>query len=369
MNTTATTTRKTVRWIATVAILVLIGWLVLPKLDLFGDEDTASDGKAGSPGAGAAGGPPPAKVGIYVAEKGQLDAPLSLPGTILPNERVDITSEVSGKVVEIYFNEGTGVSAGTVLARLNDADLQANLKRAESRKKLAQQNLDRKKALLDRNGISTAEYEAVVNELEVATAEIELINAQIEKTVIRAPFGGVIGLRKISLGSYVTPSTVIATLQDVDPLKVEFTVPERYAASIRPGMVLNYTADAGATTRTARVYATEPSLDARTRSLMVRALSSNAGGDVLPGQFAEVELKTGASVEMTLVPTEAVVPTMQGQQVFIVRGGKAIASPVQLGSRSEALVGVVEGIGHGDTVVVSGLQGVRDGGPVQIMGG
>lgn len=369
MSTTTTATRRTVRWIAVFAIVALIGWLLLAKLDLFGDEDTASGGKAGASGGGGGGAAAPAKVGVYVAESGHIDAPLALPGTVLPNETVEITSEVAGKLVEINFNEGNSVAAGVVLARLNDAELQASLLRAKSRKKLAELNEARKKALLDRNGVSTAEYEAAANELEVATAEIALIEAQIEKTVVRAPFSGVIGLRHVSLGSYLTPSTVIATLQDISPLKVEFKVPERYAASIRPGMVFNYTAEGSSSSQTARVYASEPALDTRTRSRVVRALSTNTNGNVLPGQYVEVELKTGAALELSLIPTEAIVPTMQGQQVFVVKEGKAVAQSVQLGSRSEKYVGIVDGVNSGDSIVISGLQGVRDGGPVQVIGG
>jgi len=368
MSTTSTTASRAVRWVALFAILAVIGFLVVLKLDLFGD----GDGKGGTePGTGAGGGhaPAPPKVGVYVVERGRLDAPLTLAGTVLPNEHVNITSEVAGMITGLSFSEGTHVAAGTLLAKLNDRELQASLSRAKSRKKFARQNQIRKKALLDRNGISPAEYEAAVNELETATAEMELIEAQIAKTEIRAPFGGVVGLREVSLGSYVTPSTVIATLQDIDPLKVEFNIPEGYAASVRPGMVFNFTVEGSSAVRTAKVYATEPGLDTRTRSLRVRAVSRNPGGALLPGQYAAVELNTGSSNPQPLVPTESIVPTMNGQQLFVVSDGKSVARAVKTGSRSEQYIEILEGVSVGDSVIVSGLQAVRDGGPVQPIGG
>lgn len=342
-------------------ILALIGFLVLPKLGLFSNEDSASGANAAGKGKGGRGRQGPVQVIGHVIEAGQLGAPIVLAGTILPNERVEITSEVSGKVTAISFNEGKNVAAGTVLARLNDSELRASLEKAKSRKKLAELDERRKKSLLDREAISPAEYEVVVNELQVAGAEIALLEAQLAKMEIRAPFGGTIGLRQISLGAYVTPSTVITTLQDIDPLKVEFFVPERYASAVRPGMVFTYKVEGASSARSARVYAVEPALDERTRALRVRALSNNPDGRVMPGQYAGVELKTGASNAVPLIPTSAIVPTMNGQQVFIVRDGKAVVHAVKTGARSGQLIEIVEGVQVGDTVIISGLQGVENG--------
>lgn len=368
MTTTAATPstkqRRIVRLLALVGILVLIGFLVLPRLGLFGDEDSASGANAAGGGRGGRGPQGPARVMGYVVQSGTLGAPVILAGTILPNERVEITSEVAGKVTDIGFGEGRSVAAGTVLARLNDSELRASLEKAKSRQRLAQLDQQRKKALLDREAISPAEYEVAVNELQVAGADIALLEAQLAKMEIRAPFSGVIGLRQISLGSYVTPSTVIATLQDVDPLKVEFLVPERYAASMQSGMVFTYTVEGSSSPRSARVYAVEPALDERTRALRVRALSSNPGGNIMPGQYAGVELKTGATNAVPLIPTSAIVPTMNGQQVFLIREGKAVAQGVKTGARSGQMIEVVEGLNSGDTVIVSGLQGLEDGSPV-----
>lgn len=368
MTTTAATPstkqRRIVRLLALIGILVLIGFLVLPRLGLFGDEDSASGANAAGGGKGGRGPQGPARVVGHVVQSGTLGAPVILAGTILPNERVEITSEVAGKVTDIGFSEGRTVAAGTVLARLNDSELRASLEKAKSRQRLAQLDQQRKKALLDREAISPAEYEVAVNELQVAGADIALLEAQLAKMEIRAPFSGVIGLRQISLGSYVTPSTVIATLQDVDPLKVEFLVPERYAASMQSGMVFTYTVEGSSSPRSARVYAVEPALDERTRALRVRALSSNPGGNVMPGQYAGVELKTGARNAVPLIPTSAIVPTMNGQQVFLIREGKAVAQGVQTGARSGQMIEVVEGLNSGDTVIVSGMQGLEDGSPV-----
>lgn len=350
-----------------IGILGLIGFLVLPKLGLFGDEDSASAGNAaaaGGRGGGGRGPQGPARVVGHVVQAGQLGASVVLAGTIMPNEKVDITSEVAGKVTDIGFSEGRNVGAGAILARLNDSELRATLEKAKSREKLAVLDEKRKKALLDRDAISPAEYEVSVNELQVARADITLLEAQLAKMEIRAPFSGVIGLRQVSLGTYITPSTVIATLQDIDPLKVEFMVPERYAAGMQSGMVFNYKVEGSSSARTARVYAVEPALDQRTRALRVRALSNNPDGSVLPGQYAAVEMKTGAGGSIPLIPTTAIVPTMNGQQVFLIKGGKAVARNVTTGARSEQLVEIVEGIQAGDTVIISGLQGIADGAEV-----
>lgn len=360
--------RRAVRLIALLAILVLLGFLIFPRLGLFGDEDSASGRNAGGGGGGGGGGrgpQGPVRVVAQVVGAGQIDAPVTLAGTILPNERVEITSEITGKVVDIGFSEGRRVASGTILVRLNDAELRATLEKAKSREKLAELDERRKKALLDRNAISPAEYEVVVNELQVAKADVALIEAQLAKTEVRAPFGGVIGLRRVSPGSYVTPSTVIAVLQDIDPLKVEFSVPERYAASIRPGMIFNYRVEGVSSALSARVYAVEPALDERTRALRVRALSGNPDGVVMPGQYAGVELKTGSSNAVPLIPTGAIVPTMGGQQVFLIRDGKAVARDVRTGSRSEQVVEIVEGVRAGDTIITSGMQSLQDGSPVQ----
>ena len=356
---------RIIRWVALALFLGVIALLALPKLGLGGDEEAGgAPGGGGGGGRGGPGGGAPTKVTAHIVEVGSGSTPVILAGTVLPNEQVDITSEVSGKVVAINFSEGARVGRGSVLARLNDAELRASLSRAESRLKLAELNQKRQEALLAREAVSPAEYEIAVSELEVARAEIELLKAQIEKTVIRAPFSGRIGLRQISVGAYVSPATVIATLQDLDPLKIEFAIPETYAARVSRGMLFHYTIDGSDVRRSARVYAIEPALDASNRTLTVRALSPNSGSNIMPGQFAAVEMLTGRREPLPLVPTQAIIPTMDGEQVYVVAGGTATIRPVKTGARSESFIEIVEGLAPGDTVIVEGIQTIEEGSPV-----
>ncbi len=352
-----------IRWIALGFFVAVIGFLILSKLDVFGGEGEESGSAAGGP-PGGGGAPPPAKVIAHVVKRGNSSAPIILAGTVLPNEQVEITSEVSGKIVSISFSEGANVRKGSILARLNDAELRASLQRAESREKLAELNQKRQEALLAREAVSPAEFEIAVSELEVARAEIALLKAQLEKTLIRAPFSGRIGLRAVSLGSYVTPSTVIATLQDLSPLKIEFSIPETYASRVSRGMRFSYTIDGSDLRGSARVYAIEPGLDRSSRSLTVRALSANSGGAIMPGQFAAVELPTGRRDPLPLVPTQAIIPTMDGEQLYVVSDGLASIRKVKTGARSESLIEVVEGLAPGDTVIIEGIQTINEGRPV-----
>ncbi len=361
-STESRTKHRAVRWIAVGVLLIVVVVLALPKIDLAGDEDSGSGNNA-PPGRGKGGGAP-ARVVAYVVQTGKTSTPITLAGTLLPNEQTGITSEVSGKITHINFNEGQHVSQGAVLAKLNDAELQASLSKAESRLKLAELNEKRKSALLERNGVSPAEYEVAVNELEVARADIALLKAQIEKTVIRAPFSGRVGLRQVSVGAYVTPSTTLTTIYDLDPLKLEFSIPESYALRVTPGTVFHYTVDGVSGRRTARVYAVEAGVDPSTRTRRVRATSPNGNRDILPGQFAAVEMPTGTSRSLPIIPTQGLIPTMEGQQVMVIREGKATPQPVTTGSRSESFIEVSEGLESGDTIIIEGLQTVRPGSPV-----
>lgn len=356
--------RVPVRFIALGVILLVVAFLGASKLGLFAGE--SEEKGAGGPGGHGGDGPPPAIVVGHVVEATTTSAPIVLAGTLLPNEQVEITSEVSGKVTSISFSEGRSVRKGSILLRLDDPELTAALRRAEIRVELAELEEKRSAALLERQAISPAEYERVAGELRVAKAEIDLLEAQIDKRVVRAPFSGRIGLRRVSLGSYLTPSTVIATLSNLDRLKVEFSIPESYASRVAVGSRFFFTVDGSSTRGSARVYAVEPSVDRSTRSLTVRATTSSGGGSFVPGQFAAIELPTGVAEPHPVVPSEALIPTIDGTQLFVVEDGLAAVREVEIGVRTESSVEVLEGISAGDTVIVEGIQSVRPGGPVNL---
>jgi membrane fusion protein (multidrug efflux system) len=303
---------------------------------------------------------------VIVAPAGLSDR-LQLSGTILPNEQVELRSEVSGKIVAIYFREGEVVGQGKLLLKTNDSELRAQQKRAHYRKTLAAAKEARQRQLLEKNAVSPAEYDVAISELNTANAEIELISAQIAKTEIRAPFSGVIGLRAVSVGSYISPTTKIATLSSTNPVKVDFFVPERYHSAVRPGSSVTFKVAGSEQRITGRVYAVEPNIDLTTRTLQVRASAPNPGGVLLPGSFAEVELSLGRNDKALTIPSEAIIPQPGGKMsVYVARNGKAESRTVDLGLRTDRSVQILSGLASGDTVIFSGIQLVKPGGAVKV---
>lgn len=197
-------------------------------------------------------------------------------------------------------------------------------------------------------------------------ADIDRVNSDIAKTEIYAPFSGMIGLRSVSNGSYISSSTLIARLQQIDPIKIDFAVPEKFANSIAKGSPITFTLTGSEEQYTATVYATEPKIDMATRTLKVRALTSNIGGKLLPGAFAKVEVTLTSIHDALAIPTTSIVPQIDGQKVFVYRSGKAFAIPVETGIRSDSSVQVIRGLSLGDTVITTGLMQIRDKATVSI---
>lgn len=310
----------------------------------------------------AAGGPPPAMaVQVHVLQGAPLDHAFTTTGTLLPNEEVELRSEVSGRVTHIGFQEGGKVSAGQVLVRINDDDLQAQLRKAEAGLKVAQDSEGRQKQLLDVNGVSREVFDATVAQRIGMQADAENLRAQIAKTTIRAPFSGAIGLRSISEGGYVSPTALIANLKQTDPMKLDFTVPERYGRQMRAGTRVDFLLEGDTTRYQAEVYAVEPSVDASTRSIRVRARSANKSGSLMPGAFAKVDVKLETIPNALTIPAEALIPDIQGQKVMVMKGGKAQSVRVDIGIRTENTVQLISNVQPGDTVITSALLAVRDG--------
>lgn len=287
-------------------------------------------------------------------------------GTILANEEVELRSEIAGKIVQILFKEGSYVNKGDLLIKIYDSDLQAQLRKAESKVQLSEQKEYRQRQLRDGNLISQEEYDNTVSELNINKADYDLIKAQIEKTEIRAPFNGVIGLRSVSEGSYVTSSTIMATLQNLNSLKVDFSIPERYSASVKPGDDLEFKISGNQKVFSARVYAIEPKIDPSTRTLKIRATCSSEYRELIPGAFANVELKLKEISDAIMIPTVAIVPELKGQRVYLYKSGVVVPQNVELGIREETRVQVVNGLSEGDTVITSGILQIRPKSKVKI---
>jgi len=305
-------------------------------------------------------------VKAYVVTPTALENRLTSKGTIIPNEEVEITSEVSGKIIEIFFNEGDRISKGDLLISLDDSELQAQLQKSEYELQFLETKAEREQKLNERGGISDEEYEATVRDLNTTKAQIELIKAQIDKTKIRAPFSGTIGLRYVSEGSYVSPSTQIANLVDASRVKLDFTVPEKYMSVLKKGTKITFTMDGIAQSFEGSVYAIEPKIDPKTRTITLRANCPNQEGLIIPGAFANIQLLLDRIENALSVPTEAIIPEMESKKVYLVKEGKAESAQVETGLRLPKKVQVVEGLQVGDTVIISGILQVRNGTPVSI---
>ncbi|TSA34088.1 MAG: efflux RND transporter periplasmic adaptor subunit [Porphyromonadaceae bacterium] len=289
-------------------------------------------------------------------------------GTLLPNEKVELRNEVSGRITGIYFNEGTEVKQGTLLLKINDQDLQAQLNKNSVQGKMARDEEYRKRQLLDIKAISQEEYDMVANQLQSVQAERQLLDAQIAKTQIFAPLSGKIGLRNVSPGSYIPSNTLIATLQQVDPIKIEFAVPEKYTQLMRSGMQISFGMDYTPEPFSGKVYAVESGVDEATRTVKVRATCSNPKRLLVPGTFARISVVLEEIPDAIKIPSEAMVGDIAGNMVFVVRGGKATSVPIFAGIRTEKDVQITQGLQPGDSLIVTGLLQISDGTSVSIKG-
>ena len=307
-----------------------------------------------------------ARVNATVLRPGVVTERIRTSGTLRADESVELTAESGGKITEIRFEEGRRVQRGDLLVQINDAELQAEKKRLEHQLQLATDRAERQKRLLAEGGVSQETYDATVNEVEVLKADLALVEAQIEKKKVHAPFSGVVGLRQVSEGAYVSPQTSISTLQRINPIKIDFSVSEQYASRVGPGQEIAFTVRSMDRRQEGTVYATSSQINANTRTLQLRARAPNPDGALRPGMFADVTVTLGTIDDATIVPSFAVVPTLDGQRVFLVENGKAQPRNVSVGTRTDSTVQVTEGLALGDTVITSGIQDLRAGLPVRI---
>ncbi len=327
----------------------------------------AACSKPGGPLPGAGGGGPPAlTVEIFEVVTRPFNQSLRANGTLLPNEAVVLQSERSGFVTEILYTEGKPVPVGTILLRIDDTELRAELQRAEARLALEIATEQRQRGLLGQRGISAAAYDESLANLNIARAEAGLIRAQLAKTVIRAPFDGVPGLREVSVGSFLTPGTRIGTFQDVASLKIDFSVPERYRPFVQIGQSLKFRVAGQSGDFDATIYAIEPGIDVNTRSVLLRARVPNSEGQLQPGAFTEIEIALEEDPNAILIPSIALIPGLKRQTVFLYEEGKVVEREVAVGLRTADDVQIVEGLQPGDQVITTGILQLRPGMTVSI---
>ncbi|MDR2469746.1 MAG: efflux RND transporter periplasmic adaptor subunit [Tannerella sp.] len=287
---------------------------------------------------------------------------------IIPDEEVDLSFEVSGKIVEIFFQEDSHVHKGDLLAKINDHPLQAELHKLAAQVQLAKDRVFRQRTLLDKDAVSQEAYEQVTTEYEKLMADIELVRAHIAQTELRAPFDGIIGLRYVSEGAYASPATKIAKLTKISPLKIDFSVPEKYAEDIVPGTEVVFWISVSGSLREyrSRVYAVESKVNTTTRSLMARALYPNMDEAIRPGRSARVELTKKEIRNALAIPSEAVTQEMGKSLVYRYKSGRVEQAEVVCGIRTESQLQIIRGLNTGDTVIVSGIMQLRSGLPVVI---
>lgn len=327
----------------------------------------ACQGSDSDPAASSAPAQPSAlAVETIVARPQSLTADIRVPGTILAAESTEIHPETSGRIVQLNLREGAYVSKGALLAKLYDGDLQAQLRKLEVQLEIAEQTEERQSKLLQIQGISQQDYDLSLLQVQTLKADIDIVRESITKTEIRAPFSGKLGLKNVSPGAYVTPATAMATIGQVDQLKLQFNVPERYGAQLTNGLEVSFAVDGSTRQFRATVQATEVRIDELTRSLAVRALIKDKDPVLIPGAFAEVQIVLGRRDSALLVPSLIVIPQGRRKQIFLYKNGKAVPTDIETGVRDSLQVEVVNGLEVGDTVITSSLLFLRGGMDVRV---
>lgn len=345
-----------------IIVLVLLFLFFMPKIE-FGNSEGAEQSESG-PAISAYNSALP--VNAVVLKPQSMENKIRVTGTVQANESVDLKSELNGIVEKIYFQEGQRVRKGDLLLSLNDEESRAQLEKLTFSKKLYEDNEYRQKILLEREAISREEYEIALTELRTSEADIKLLEVQINKAQIRAPFDGVVGLRNISEGSYVTPATSIVNIYSIDPAKIEFSIPARYSGLLGIGDKIYFELDGTIDQYEGSIYALEPLIDPATRTLRLRATAPNKNSKILPGQFARIEVVLEELDSAILVPSIAVTPTADAQIVFVAKNGVAEQRTIEIGMRTESEIQVARGLNIGDTVITSGILQLRPGIAIEI---
>jgi membrane fusion protein (multidrug efflux system) len=313
--------------------------------------------------------PPPLPVEAMIVSEKELSADIEIPGSLMANESTEIHPEVSGRLVALNVREGAMVGKGTLLAKLYDGDQQARinslnvqLKKSEVQLKIAQQTEERSSKLLKIQGISQQDYDMSLLQVNNIMADMGIIKAQIgevranmTKLNIYAPYSGKLGLKNISPGAFVSPSTVITTISQVNQLKLQFSVPEKYGATIKKSQLVNFSIDGSQKNFSAAIIATEDAIEENTRSLAVRALIKGNDPELFPGAFARVKIVLGKNEKALMIPNSTIVPQGRKKLIFVAKNNKAISTEITTGVRDSANIQVLTGLNKGDTVITSGL--------------
>lgn len=308
----------------------------------------------------------PLTVEGFIVEERTVSDRIEVPGSLLPEEETQIRAEVSGRVIQLNMKEGDDVAKGALLVKLFDEDLQAQLRKLQVQLEIAQKTEERQRELLAINGISQQDYDLSSLNVENLKADIRSVQIAIAKTEIRAPYAGRVGLRNVSLGAFLSPNEIVTTLRKIETLKLEFSVPEKYAREIKQGAPVQFLVDGGHKLHNGTVMATESGVDQGTRTLRVRARVTEKHPELVPGTFAQIRLQLGKSTNALMIPTQAIIPQARGKQVILLRSDSVQFVDVETGVRDSAFVQVTSGLKKADTVITTGLMAIRPGARVKV---
>lgn len=309
---------------------------------------------------------PSPKVDAFIVQTQSISESLEVPGTIVSDEATEIHPEVSGRIINLYVREGAQVGKGALLVKLYDADLQAQKRKLQVQLKIARQTEDRYNQLQKIGGISKQDYDVTTLQANNLRADLDIIRTSIAKTEIRAPFSGKLGLKGVSTGAYVTPQSVVTTIQKTSGLRIDFSVPEKYTSQLKKGQYVNFTVEGSDRKYAATIQATESGITEATRTLTIRALVRGDQAGLIPGGFAKVKLQFDPDPTALMIPTQAIIPQARGKKLALYKGGTAQFVDVTTGIRDSSKVQITSGLNKGDTVIVTGLLSVKPEAQVQL---
>jgi len=353
--------KTTNRWISLGILALLVAGVVLYRTLWSGGGETAAAGFGGGGGRETL-----SVQGIVVGINPLAFTMDAITTDIIPDESVDLSFETSGKITRIHFSEDTAVKKGDMLAKIDDAPLQAELRKLEAQMELSNDRLYRQQALLERDAVSREAYEQARTELEMLRADIDLVKANIDKTELRAPFDGQIGFRNVSEGAWASPTTVVARLVKIVPLKLQFSFPEKYFDAVKKGTKIKFTVENSLDVMEAEVYAVASEVDQATRQIAVRATYANPGGRMVPGRLAKTSVTLYEQPDAITIPSQAIIPEMGMDKVFVYRSGRAGSLSIEAGQRTDSHVEVLKGLAPGDTLITTGTLQLREGLPVKL---
>ena len=302
---------------------------------------------------------PPQKVDVIIATPQKITESIEVPGTLTASETTEIHPEVSGRLTMLNVREGAYVAKGSVIAKIYDADLQAQLKKLQAQLNIANQTANRLSQLLQIQGISRQDYDMAVLNANNIRADIEIIRTNIARNVVRSPFSGKLGLKEISVGAYVTPQTIITVIRKTSDLRLDFNIPEKYISEAKQGTMVFFTVSGSDVRHAAKIIATESGITENSRSLNIRSTVLGNDPALVPGAFANVMLDFAPNYTALLVPTQAIIPQARGKKLIVYKNGVATFTDVTTGVRDSSNIQILTGINAGDTIVTTGLMSVK----------